>query len=231
MSNDPDNDEAKELYKKAKKELYNQAKKDIKNKDFPEAKGKLNLLVLVDPKYPNLQDVLDDIPDDTVAEDPSTNDPGDDGGDSDNNMKAIPASALPKDLLPARMELYRLPENGWLSKPLSAGTVYLPMDPNTKKDIDRIISTVAKFESASKASQVFADEKSVLSNIVNTDINGHPTVIGFYTFENSAAPSMATITWVRDKWVFVFRALPLRKDTPDNIKKDAVIDVVKSFGY
>lgn len=229
VQNDPDNEEAKELYKEAKKKLYDQAKKDIKNNDLPEAKGKLNILVLADPDNPDYQDTLDDIPDDTVAENPISDDPADD--DDIGNMKAIPASATPNDLLPTRMDSYRLPENGWLSEPLSAGTVYLPMDPGTKKDIDRVISTIAKFESATKASEVLAEEKSTLSDVINTDINGHPVVIGFYTFENSEAPSMATITWARGDWVFVFRALPLSKDTPNNAKKDAVIDVVENFGY
>lgn len=230
VQNDPDNEEAKKLLKEAKRELYNQAKSNLNKKKYADAAGQYGLILSIDPKNKDAKDDLASIPPGTVPNDPATgNTPGD--GESSSGLKSIPAGAKPIDLLPSEMDGYRMSQNGWLEEPVSAGSTYLPVDPNINTDIDRIISTVTKFGNNNQASTVFNDSKSVLSNVIITDVNGHPVVIGYYEFPNSDLPSIASITWIRDQWYFKFDALPLQKTTSDNVKKEAALDVVKKFGY
>lgn len=230
VQNDPDNEEAKKLFKEAKKELYNQAKSNLNKKKYADALSQYNLILSVDPNNKDAKKDVASIPPGTVATNPNPgNSPG--NGGNPGGLKNIPAGAKPIDLLPNEIDGYRMSQNGWLEEPVSAGSTYLPVDPNINTDIDRIISTITKFGNNNQSSTVFNDSKSVLSKVINSDINGHPVTIGFYEFPNSDLPSIASVIWIRDQWYFKFDALPLQKTTSDNVKKEAALDVVKKFGY
>lgn len=226
---DPGFKDADEQAKAIADDLLKQAEKDLANGDQKAAEDKLDAAQAADPANPKIAKKKKEIGDQ----------PGDKPGDNPpappaDTARAIPADATPRSLLIGDISGYETIQNGWLKKPVEAGSTFLPIPAEIKSQIDRVLWTIAKTDSNQAAEARLKEIQDAWPlDHENITINGHKAYTGIYNFENSPQfklRQMATITWTRDEWFFMVEVLP--KGTPDAAyKKGVARDVAVKLGY
>ena len=217
-------------------QLLKEAEKDIANGDYPAAKVKLDAAGAADPTNKKIAKKKKEIskkpgggstaPDNSTTPDNNTP-PGD-------SARAIPTDATPLSLLIGDISGYETIQNGWLEKPIEAGSTFIPTSTEVKSQIDRALWKIAKLGSKQAADDKLKEVKDAwpLDNEEVT-VNGHSAYLGVYNFEKSPEfklRQMATIAWTRNDWFFMIEVLP--KSTPDSAyKKGVARDIAVKQGY
>ena len=224
---DPKYRDSSSKLKQATKALYKQAQADIKNGDVKAAEKKLEEVLANDPGNEDAQDNLDEI-NDTV------------GQDQGSLPKSIPADATPFDLLVGEINGYRTAQNGWLDKPFQAGSTYLPGNLATAKQIDRVLTTIAKYDSAARAKERLNNEKALFPvGGRDVTVNNHQAYFGHYEESRpDRFPILVSLAWARDNWVFIIQIIPTIDDDNNpptqpstDYKLGIAKDVAEQLGY
>lgn len=218
--------------------LYAEAKRDLKNKKLADAGAKFRQLANMDPGFKDADaqakaiaaELLKQAEKKEIDGKPGDNPPAPPA----DTARAIPADATPQSLLIDDISGYETVQNGWLKKPVEAGSTFLPIPAEVKSQIDRVLWTIAKTDSNQAAEARLKDIKDAWPlDHENITINGHTAYAGIYNFENAPQfklRQMATIAWTRNEWFFMIEVLP--KGTPDSAyKKGVARDVAVNLGY
>ncbi len=219
--------------KASAEELYDEAVRDMQKGDRDAAQNKLEIVKAIDPGNKDVDRKLDEIQGQTGGNAP--------GGENNppplaaDGTRAIPAGATPRSLLIDDLKGYEATQNGWVKRPLEAGSTFIPASTAIRTEIDRILVTIAKLESGEAAlARLRATKDAWPLDAQSIMINGHDAYTGIYFFKKASdfykLRRMATIAWTRGNWFFIIEVLP--NGTPDStFKKGIARDMAIQLGY
>ena len=185
--------------------LLKDARQELAAKNYAAAGNNIALVEKLDPGNQEAAGLVNQMP--GVGSGTGTNNGDVTGG----KLIEIPSDATPISLLPKTMAGYLISQNGWLQQPVQAGSTYLPKSEATKKQVDRILLTVAVYKTEKDAAAREKREKSTFPNQPkDVTVNGHSAYFGSYTeIKPEVFPTVSQLLWRRGKWYFSLQILPM----------------------